>query len=124
MTDTRRAILILEDEMIVAMDLQMQLEDAGWRVIGPAGTVTEADHVLDGESPVFALLDVNVGDETSFALAKRLSNAGTKVIFLTGKTRGMLPKGLNAMRVLQKPLQRDELLRVIGCGSGASVAAP
>jgi DNA-binding response OmpR family regulator len=37
-----KSILIVEDEFMIALDLQLILEKHGWRVIGPVGTVRDA----------------------------------------------------------------------------------
>jgi DNA-binding response OmpR family regulator len=114
MTAHGRVVLIVEDEMIVAMDLQMQMEDAGWRVLGPVGTIRAAEDMLGEARPDCALLDVNFGEETSFGLARTLIRRGTRVVFLTGKTRSALPEGLNHLEMLQKPIRHDALTRLLG----------
>ena len=57
------AVLVVEDEFLIAMDLECLLERNGWRVLGPAATVKEALRLLDGETPDVALLDVNLRGE-------------------------------------------------------------
>ena len=48
----RKSVLVLEDEAIVAMDLAAELGDAGWHVLGPAGSIPEAIRLI--EAPVVA----------------------------------------------------------------------
>lgn len=69
MTDS---ILIVEDEYLIALDLQLMLEGHGWRVIGPAASVREALSLLSEELPGFALLDVNLGSELVTPVAEFL----------------------------------------------------
>lgn len=38
----QKSVLIVEDEFLIAMDLQAMLEDHGWRVLGPAANVRDA----------------------------------------------------------------------------------
>jgi DNA-binding response OmpR family regulator len=66
-----QTILVVEDEFLIAMDLQLLLEDHGWRVMGPVATVRDALTLLEHELPSVALLDVNLGTElvTPVALA-------------------------------------------------------
>jgi len=66
-------VLVVEDEFLIAMDLQLILEAAGWRVLGPAATVRGALLLLDDEMPSVALLDVNLGNEPVTAVAEALS---------------------------------------------------
>ena len=55
---------MVEDEFLIAMDLEQLLRRHGWRVLGPAATVDQALRLLpDGEGPDVALLDVNLRGE-------------------------------------------------------------
>lgn len=69
----QKTVLIVEDELLIAMDLQLMLEEHGWRVMGPVATVKGALALLDSELPTVALLDVNLGSElvTPVAIALR-----------------------------------------------------
>ncbi len=58
-----KTVLIVEDELLIAMDLQFLLERSGWRVIGPAASVRACLRLLEKELPNVALLDVNLGTE-------------------------------------------------------------
>ena len=65
-------VLIVEDEYLIAMDLQLLLESRGWRVIGPVATVKDALFLLERELPSVALLDVNLGSELVTPVAEFL----------------------------------------------------
>jgi DNA-binding response OmpR family regulator len=67
-----KTVLIVEDEFMIAMDLQLMLEAHGWNVIGPVGTVREALAILGDQLPSVALLDVNLGDELITPVAEFL----------------------------------------------------
>ena len=54
----RKTVLVVEDEILIAMDLTLLLERRGWNVLGPAATVNEALSLLDKDQPAVALLDV------------------------------------------------------------------
>ena len=69
-------ILIVEDEYLIAMDLQLMLERHGWQVMGPVATVGEALDLLESELPAAALLDVNLGTEIVSPVAQFLKNKG------------------------------------------------
>jgi CheY-like chemotaxis protein len=71
-----KTVLIVEDEFVIAMDLQLMLEDHGWQVLGPVGTVREALGILGHELPSVALLDVNLGDELVTPVAEFLQTRG------------------------------------------------
>ena len=67
-----KTVLIVEDEYLIAMDLQATLEGDGWRVLGPAPSVQVALNILKEELPSVALLDVNLGRELVTPVAEFL----------------------------------------------------
>jgi two-component system, response regulator PdtaR len=71
-----RTILIVEDEFLIAMDLQLLLEESGWQVFGPAGSVRDALRLIEVELPSVALLDVNLAGELVTPLAEALKRRG------------------------------------------------
>lgn len=56
----RLAVLVVEDEPIVALHLQSILEDNGYNVLGPVGTMGEVLRLPAREQPNLAVLDVNL----------------------------------------------------------------
>jgi DNA-binding response OmpR family regulator len=72
----QKSVLIVEDEFLIALDLKLMLEGAGWRVIGPAATVRDALRLLETELPSVALLDVNLGREMVAPVAEVLKERG------------------------------------------------
>jgi len=68
----QKTALIVEDEFLIALDLQTLLEAHGWRVIGPAATNASALRLLEDELPSVALLDVNLGSELVAPVAAAL----------------------------------------------------
>jgi DNA-binding NarL/FixJ family response regulator len=77
-------VLVVEDEPLVAMALDDLLAARGCAVIGPASSVAEALVLLERESPAAALLDVNLGDETSAEVARALAARGKPFLVVTG----------------------------------------
>lgn len=65
-------VLIVEDEFMIALDLQLLLERRGWRVIGPAASVASALQLLEDETPTVALLDVKLGGHLVTPVAESL----------------------------------------------------
>lgn len=65
-------VLIVEDEIMIAIDLEMTLQRQGWRVLGPATSVKEALRLLETERPDVALLDVNLRGEMVTPVAAAL----------------------------------------------------
>lgn len=67
-----KTVLMVEDECMIALDLQLMLEEQGWEVMGPVGTVKDALSILSEKLPSVALLDVNLGDELITPVAEFL----------------------------------------------------
>lgn len=76
-------ILVVEDDFIVAFDMQMMLEEQGARVLGPAATLAQARGIIENDSPQLAVLDVNLNGEFVFPLAEELSARGVPFLFAT-----------------------------------------
>jgi DNA-binding response OmpR family regulator len=112
MPDASR-ILVLEDEALIALDLATTLEDAGWEVIGPAGSLAAARRLLDEGDPDLACLDLNIGSETSHDLARALLARGVPVVFVSGRDARALPEDLRAVPVLGKPVRTAGLLATL-----------
>src|ERR1700704_5862146 len=106
-------VLIVEDEALIAMDLQSLLEDAGYRVLGPANSTAAAMALLDGDEPDVALLDVNLGRSDVFGVANELATRKTKLIFLTGHTVQKLPPDHRHRPLVAKPYLPHVLLQAV-----------
>jgi len=66
------SVIIVEDEFLIAMDLESILEKNGHQVIGIAATVAAALRLLETERPDVAVLDVNLRGELVTPVARRL----------------------------------------------------
>ncbi|MEZ6012700.1 MAG: response regulator [Hyphomonas sp.] len=104
------AILLVEDEFLIAMDLQMQIEAAGYKVKGPAASVEAGMSILDDGPVCCAILDMNIRGSTSFPIAERLAEEGTPFIFLSGNDAYRLMDQFAGHTVLTKPINYPELL--------------
>ena len=84
MPTDRKKILIVEDEALVAMALEMELEDHGFDPVGPAARVNDAISILEDRSVDGAILDVMLGREEVFPVADKLVEMGVPFIFHSG----------------------------------------
>ena len=83
-----RLVLVVEDEFLIATELERLLGRHGWRVLGPAATVAQALHLLDGGSqPAVALLDVNLGGELVTPVAAALRDRGVPFVLASAYDR-------------------------------------
>jgi DNA-binding response OmpR family regulator len=106
-------ILVVEDEALIAMDLQALLEDAGYSVLGPANSSAAALAIIDANEPDVALLDVNLGRSDAFGVATILTERKTQVIFLTGHTAHKLPPAHRHLPLVSKPYLPHVLLQAV-----------
>jgi CheY-like chemotaxis protein len=110
---TGRRILVIEDEALIALELQELLDQRGAKVIGPAVSVSEALEAINENHIDCALLDVKLGDETADAVAAALEQRAIPTVFVTGYGDGNLPPGFEASPVVEKPYTEDQLLNLI-----------
>lgn len=101
-------VLIVEDEMIVALELEMILEDLGYETVGIAADLEAAARYFD-EDIDLALVDLNLRDGlTGPQIGARLGSNGVTVLFVTANPR-LLGCGIaGAIGVITKPT--DELI--------------
>src|SRR5712671_5501795 len=77
-------VLIVEDDPIIALDFEDTILGFGVKMIRTAGSVAKALELMAGRAPDFALLDVGLVDEKSFAIAERLDAMKIPFVFVTG----------------------------------------
>lgn len=108
-------ILVVEDEALLALDLECTLEDLGWRVAGSMGGVRQALAWLGGQTraPNAALLDVNLGGEMVFPVAEALAALKVPFAFATGYADLVTRSAFSAAPTLTKPVDRDRLKDVL-----------
>jgi DNA-binding response OmpR family regulator len=104
-----RRILVVEDDPLIAMDMQHILEDAGGVVIGPAGSLASALAIVEKNQVDAAVLDVRLETGDSLPLANVLRERGVPFLFQTSDPD--LIQGLYAgVPVLRKPFRPAELV--------------
>jgi CheY-like chemotaxis protein len=107
-------VLVLEDEMMVAMLLEDMLGDLGCRVVGPVATVDAALAKLEERSIDAALLDVNLSyGQSGYPVAAALTKRGISFAFVTGYGAGTLHPDYRARPTLQKPFHSSALVDVL-----------
>ena len=127
-TKMNARILIVEDEMLVAMEMEAILEDLGHHPIGIAPDLTSAEAYVD--QPIdLALVDLNLRDGlTGPQIGQRLGAKGVTVLFVTANPR-LLGDGIaGTIGVLTKPTDeatvREAVDYALGVRIGRKVKAP
>ena len=107
-------VLVVEDEMLVAMELEALLREHGCEVVGPAPSVEHALRLLHDRCPDAALLDLNLNGQPATALAEALRERGVPVVLATGYSETQLHEpALRDIPRLSKPVRHRELLRTL-----------
>lgn len=116
--------LIVEDNMIIALDAEQLMLDNGMVRVHLAASVAEARKIIAGARIDFALLDINLGSETSFPLIAPLNEKGVPFVFCTGYGEGVeLPEEAGNATALKKPFAGDRLIEAIGSALASRAAA-
>jgi len=106
---TARRVLVVEDEMMIAMLVEDMLLDLGCEVVGPASHLDDAIALARSEDIDFAVLDINLGGRASFPVADVLKERGIAFVFASGYgTDGLVGSHTDA-RTLAKPFDLPDL---------------
>jgi CheY-like chemotaxis protein len=113
-------VLIVEDDPIIALDFEDTILGFGVKTVRTAANVARALDLVDERSPDFALLDVSLIREKSFAVAERLEALKIPFAFVTGYgADARLPAAFANKPRLPKPYS-TEALRALLSRSGAA----
>ena len=110
-------VLVVEDEMMVAMLMEDMLQELGHVTVGPAARLEAGMDLAGAETLDLGILDVNLGSAKSFPIAALLTSRGIPVIFATGYGRGGLDSRYTHFPVIAKPFAITDLRRAI-CAVG------
>jgi len=105
-------VLIVEDEGLVALDVETAFTDAGALIVGPLATVAEAMslslHRFDA-----AAIDIRLQDGLSHPFALKLKTAGIPFVLTTGYPCHDLPRELEGSPCLMKPIPSDLIVSAL-----------
>jgi two-component sensor histidine kinase len=115
-------VIIVEDAILLAMELEAGLSEAGVEVVGSAALVDEAMALVDTPMDA-AVLDCNLNGESVIPVAEALAARGVPFLFATGygETRGA-PEGFDAP-IIRKPYDVAQITAALADITGRSHAA-
>ena len=122
-------VLIVEDEVLVALEIECIVEDLGHVACGIATSSTDAARIARVHKPEVALVDLHLADGlTGPAVGRDLAEAGVKVVFVTANPR-LLGLGIpGTLGVVEKPTDERAIAQVVSWVaqrvSGAALPAP
>lgn len=109
-----RTILLVEDELLVAMLMEQILREEGYELMGPVSTVAAALDILEDNPEIgAALLDVNLHDERVAPVAEALEGRGIPFAFVTGYHGSEIMNRYPDRPVLIKPFELSQMLSVV-----------
>jgi light-regulated signal transduction histidine kinase (bacteriophytochrome)/CheY-like chemotaxis protein len=116
-----RAVLLVEDNLIIAMDTEKVLQDLGAEIVSTHANAADALTEIAASAPDFAILDINLGSHTSAKVAEKLSELGVPYIFASGYGDSDSMGGVtNGAYVLAKPYDRDGIEKAVRAVTGSA----
>jgi CheY-like chemotaxis protein len=109
---TGQSVLVLEDEPLLALELNVTLRDAGASV-SVAKDEETALRVIDVLRTSAAVVDINLGGKDCSAVCERLSDGGIPFVFFTGEARPDIMLRWPDTPVLTKLASKQRIIRVL-----------
>ena len=111
---TSGRVLIVEDNMLLALEMENVLESLGFTQIDTAPRVKQAFKLLSQEDYILGILDVNLKEENSFVIAEQLFDRQIPFLFATGyDSNFVIPEHLSHVNMLKKPIDKEKLSTMI-----------
>jgi light-regulated signal transduction histidine kinase (bacteriophytochrome)/CheY-like chemotaxis protein len=107
-------IMLLEDQMLIAMDVEAMLAERGFTNLLTVNSAADAKRLVTASAPAIAILDVNLGEGTSIPVARDLRERDIPFVFATGYGEGgMIPAEFDDAPVVRKPYDFDTLVAAL-----------
>lgn len=105
-------VLVVEDEAIIALDIESTLSDLGVAIVDVTGTYAEAERMIAEQSFDAAVLDMHLGpNDWSYGLARALQAKGVPFIFSSGTVD--VAEGFTGVPLVMKPFSTDQLIAAL-----------
>jgi DNA-binding response OmpR family regulator len=112
--ESPKVILIVEDQLLIAMSVQGALEDHGYRVLELAVRHQQALDLVLETRPDMALVNIDLaGDDDGAALAWDLKAMGIPVIFISGQVAAVHEAREAALGAMCKPYDAADMVRAV-----------
>jgi len=103
-------IMIVEDEALLALELELEVESAGHVVVGTAASRKAAFDIIDQTGPDFAFVDVHLSDGPSgIDIGRRLAERSIPFVFVTGNVKRIPEDFVGAIGAIEKPYTMNGL---------------
>jgi AmiR/NasT family two-component response regulator len=105
-----RCVLLAEDEVAIALELEAVLRDAGFDVVGPALNAGQAAELAASQTLDAAVIDFGLAQHDPQAVLWPLVATGTPIVLLTGYEQPTLPSWLPSAELCLKPCSAVDLI--------------
>jgi PAS domain S-box-containing protein len=123
--ETGNRILLVEDEILVAMMMKDILTELGFSVIGPFSRLAEAMVAAVHDEIDAGIIDVNLGGEFVYPVADVLAARRIPFVFVTGYGVESIDRRFAYVPIVKKPVQRQVLQRIfVPAASGDPASLP
>jgi two-component sensor histidine kinase len=123
--ETGNRILLVEDEILVAMMMKDILTELGFSVIGPFSRLAEAMVAAVHDEIDAGIIDINLGGEFVYPVADVLTARRIPFVFVTGYGVESIDRRFGYVPIVKKPVQRQVLQRIfVRAGSGDPATLP
>jgi DNA-binding response OmpR family regulator len=106
-------VLIVEDEPVVAFEIEDILQEAGFEIVGCVGSLDRALATLESSDCDIAILDANLRGDSVTPVAMALQQRGRPFLFVSGYERVYLPEAFLDAPLLSKPFEPGELVTAV-----------
>jgi CheY-like chemotaxis protein len=120
------SVLVLEDQYLIACEMERIVAALGGSVIGPAANARSARGLIEHTTPDLALLDVNLDGEHVWDVAQELQSRGVRLIFASGYEATQVPPAFQGELYVEKPVTAKVLvatLETLGLASFGEAAS-
>lgn len=117
-------VLVVEDEYYIADDLRRSLSHAGANIIGPVGSVSQAEAAIEKGDFDCALLDLNLHGEDAAGVADQLKVMGIPFAIATGYGSSAVPQRHNDVPRLEKPFDATQVVDLLAGWERSRAADP
>jgi DNA-binding NtrC family response regulator len=117
-------VLIVEDDTLIAMDLEAVLHDAGCTSVSIAATLDDAIEQIGARRFDVAVLDVTLRGSKVYPAADALADRAVPFLFMTGHSNNVLPERHRGRPVLGKPYNPATLAATVARVAAGRERAP
>ena len=118
-----RRVLVVEDNPVIAFDIETALRESGAEVVGPAHDIESGLALLRANGLDGAVLDIDLGGEPVWPIARALKQAGVPFVFVSGDCGKGLPDDFAGAVCLHKPAQAQAIVSSVAMAMKARPAS-